>query len=89
MKRLAIALVIFASALSLQAAGKRAVIVQTNSAGDNVHVIDAATNKVLGVINGIEVNSLDAAKVDTVGTPGLRVNHNLNLHVEGFAVKSR
>ena len=21
------------------------------------------------------------------GTPGLRVNHNLNLHVEGFAVK--
>jgi YVTN family beta-propeller protein len=32
------------------------VIIQTNSAGDNVHVIDPATNKVVGVISGIEVN---------------------------------
>jgi len=31
-------------------------IVQTNSAGDSVHLIDPATNKVVGVINGIEVN---------------------------------
>jgi YVTN family beta-propeller protein len=31
-------------------------ILQTNSAGDNVHIIDPATNKVVGVINGIEVN---------------------------------
>ena len=31
-------------------------IIQTNSAGDNVHVIDPATNKVVGVISGIEVN---------------------------------
>jgi len=30
-------------------------IIQTNSAGDNVHIIDPATNKVVGVINGIEV----------------------------------
>jgi YVTN family beta-propeller protein len=37
-------------------AGKRVVIVQTNSAGDNVHIIDAATNKVIGQIEGIEVN---------------------------------
>src|ERR1700704_5315562 len=29
---------------------------QTNSAGDNVHVIDPATNKVVGIISGIEVN---------------------------------
>ena len=41
---------------SLGAAGKRVVIVQTNSAGDNVHLIDPATNKVMGVINGIEAN---------------------------------
>jgi YVTN family beta-propeller protein len=41
---------------SLGAAGKRVIIVQTNSAGDNVHLIDPATNKVVGVINGIEVN---------------------------------
>ena len=31
-------------------------IIQTNSAGDNVHVIDPVTNKVVGVINGIEVS---------------------------------
>jgi YVTN family beta-propeller protein len=31
-------------------------IIQTNSAGDNVHLIDPATNKVVGVIEGIEVN---------------------------------
>jgi YVTN family beta-propeller protein len=30
-------------------------IIQTNSAGDNVHIIDPATNSVVGVISGIEV----------------------------------
>lgn len=30
-------------------------VIQTNSAGDNVHVIDPATNRVVGVIQGIEV----------------------------------
>src|ERR1700741_5446976 len=43
--------------LSLTAATNKAVrIIQTNSAGDNVHLIDPATNKVVGVIEGIEVN---------------------------------
>jgi YVTN family beta-propeller protein len=37
-------------------AANRVVIVQTNSAGDNVHIIDPATNKVVGTIEGIEVN---------------------------------
>jgi YVTN family beta-propeller protein len=36
------------------AAGKVRIL-QTNSAGDNVHIIDPATNKVVGVIEGIEV----------------------------------
>jgi YVTN family beta-propeller protein len=30
-------------------------IIQTNAAGDNTHVIDPATNKVIGIINDIEV----------------------------------
>ena len=38
------------------AAANRVVIVQTNSAGDNVHIIDPQTNKVIGEIEGIEVN---------------------------------
>src|SRR5258707_12247975 len=29
-------------------------IVQTNSAGDNIHIIDAATNKGVGEVKGIE-----------------------------------
>jgi YVTN family beta-propeller protein len=37
------------------AATMRARVVQTDSAGDNVHVIDVATNKVVGVIEDIEV----------------------------------
>ena len=42
--------------VSLGAAPLKVRILQTNAAGDNVHVIDPATNKVVGVINGIEVN---------------------------------
>src|SRR5438552_16542624 len=56
MKRFLVVDDMLLSAFSLQAAGKRVVIVQTNSAGENVHVIDPATNKEIGVITGIEVN---------------------------------
>ena len=45
---------VLAVAAPLMAANVARVI-QTNSAGDNVHVIDPATNKVVGVIEGIEV----------------------------------
>src|SRR4030095_9428459 len=37
-------------------AAQKVRIVQTNSAGDNVHLIDPATNKVAGIIEGIEVS---------------------------------
>ena len=37
------------------AAQSKIRIIQTNSAGDNVHIIDPATNTVVGVIEGIEV----------------------------------
>ena len=46
--------VILICALPLSAQQKVRII-QTNSAGDNVHIIDPATNKVVGVIEGIEV----------------------------------
>jgi YVTN family beta-propeller protein len=39
-------------------------IIQTNSAGDNVHIIDPATNKVVGEIKGIEVSHGAAASPD-------------------------
>ena len=47
--------VIVLGTITLAAQGKVRII-QTNSAGDNVHLIDPATNTVVGVINGIEVN---------------------------------
>jgi YVTN family beta-propeller protein len=53
---------LFLAALPLAAAGVR--IIQTNSAGDNVHIIDAATDKVVGEIAGIEVNHGAAAAPD-------------------------
>jgi hypothetical protein len=54
----------------------------------NTLSIEVGKDKVRFLVNGTELQSVDAAKVDTAGTPGLRVNHNLNLHVEGFTVKS-
>ena len=55
----------------------------------NTLAIEVGKDTVRFLVNGTEVTSVDASKVDTAGTPGLRVNHNLNLHVEGFAVKAR
>src|SRR6516162_1083817 len=39
-------------------------IVQTNSAGDNIHIIDPATNKVVGEIKGIEASHGVATSAD-------------------------
>lgn len=49
-------------ALTLSASTVR--IIQTNSAGDNVSIIDPTTNKVVGNIQGIEVNHGAAAAPD-------------------------
>src|SRR5688572_7263422 len=47
------------------AAGSAQVrIVQTNAAGDNIHLIDPTTNKVVAEIKGIEVNHGAAAAPD-------------------------
>lgn len=51
-------------ALALPLAAGTIRIIQTNSAGDNVHIIDPVTNKVVGVIHGIEVNHGVAAAPD-------------------------
>ena len=46
--------VMCAAFVSPAAAQQKLRIVQSNSAGDNLHIIDAATNKVVGEIKGIE-----------------------------------
>lgn len=55
MKRFACVVLMAALSVSLAARAGRVVIVQTNAAGDNIHLIDPATNKVIGQIKGIEV----------------------------------
>src|SRR5437899_6504363 len=50
--------------LALPLAASTVRIIQTNSAGDNIHIIDPATNKVVGVVNGIEVSHGVAAAPD-------------------------
>lgn len=69
-------------------------IIQTNSAGDNVSIIDPATNKVVGQITGIEVNHGAAgapdgrrlyisneadSTLDVVDTKTLRVTNKIPL----------
>lgn len=68
-----------------------AAIKKPDSAGKmiNTLAVEVGKDKVRFLVNGTEVTSVDAAKTDTAGIPGLRVNHNLNLHVEGFAAKAR
>ena len=53
---LAISAMILLTTWSASAATNKVRIVQTNSAGDSVDVIDPLTNKVVGEIDGIEVN---------------------------------
>ena len=48
----------------LAAQDGKVIIVQTNAAGDNISLIDAATNTVVGKIEGIEVNHGAAAAPD-------------------------
>jgi len=54
----------FGLLLALPLAAGTVRILQTNSAGDNVSVIDPVTNKVVGEIRGIEVNHGAAAAPD-------------------------
>ena len=53
---LAVAAGVLLCTVSVRTADRKVRIIQTNSAGDNVHVIDPVTNKVVGVITGIEVS---------------------------------
>jgi YVTN family beta-propeller protein len=55
---------VFSLLLALPLGAGTVRIIQTNSAGDDVSIIDPATNKVVGTINGIEVNHGAAAAPD-------------------------
>jgi len=79
-------------------AGTNVTTIVDWTASDAVNKADAAgkaTNEAaIGVkdgkasftVNGKEVYNTDAAKIDVNGIVGLRVNHMLDAHVEGFAI---
>src|SRR5438105_13395371 len=58
------ALAAFLVALPISVTAATVRIVQTNSAGDNIHLIDPATNTDVAEITGIEVNHGAAAAPD-------------------------
>jgi hypothetical protein len=64
-------------------------IVKTKADGPvaNTLSIVAGKDKVSFRVNGQEVYSAPGASVDTDGIAGLRVNHNLSLHVESLEIK--
>ena len=64
--------------------------VKTDSAGKMTNTLeisgDAASKKLTFKINGKEVAQIDAPNGAVGGLVGLRVNHNLDVHIDGFAV---
>ena len=51
-----LASLVLAAPFMAMAADHEARVIQTNSAGDSVHIIDPGTNRVVGIINDIEVS---------------------------------
>ena len=51
--------------------------------------VEVGRDSVTFMVNGKKVHTVPAAQVDTRGVVGLRVNHNLNLHVETLGVHPR
>ena len=55
----------------------------------NVLLVSVAQGEVRFLVNGQEVWSAPAASVDAGGVAGLRLNHNLSVHVETLVVTRR
>jgi hypothetical protein len=53
----------------------------------NLVTIAVKGGKVSFQVNGTEVYATEASKVDANGTPGLRINHMLSVHVENYGIK--
>lgn len=65
-------------------------VVKQDSAGKATNMLevsgDAATKKLTFKVNGKTVAELDAPGGSVAGAVGIRMNHNLDVHVAGFAV---
>ncbi len=63
-------------------------IVRPNAAGQMTNRLEVTVGKekLVFAVNGKEVYSADPRLIDAKGVVGLRVNHNLDVHIEEFAV---
>jgi opacity protein-like surface antigen len=68
---------------------ENAAVKKTDERGrtTNALAIAVAPGTVRFLVKGTEVASVPASEVDTSGIAGLRINHNLNVHVDAFSVK--
>jgi hypothetical protein len=55
--------------------------------GTNMLSIVVAPDRTRFLVNGTEVNAQPTSAIDASGIAGMRINHNLNVHVDGFGVK--
>jgi len=70
---------------------KHAAIVPGKPDGSVANVISivAGKDRVSFQVNGQEVHTTSRAGVDADGIVGLRINHNLSVHVEGLEIKAQ
>lgn len=54
----------------------------------NLLTVAASADSTRLLVNGVQVASIAADHAKAAGEVGLRVNHNLDVHVDGFTVKS-
>jgi hypothetical protein len=68
---------------------ENAAIKKAEAAGRMTNTVAIRTDKEKAhfLVNGTEVAAVPVADIDTNGIAGLRVNHNLNVHIDGFTTK--
>ena len=67
-----------------------AAVVKPGTDGKSVNKLEvdakASADKVNFSVNGKVVHTMDPKDIDSSGIVGFRVNHNLDLHIEGFDI---
>jgi hypothetical protein len=66
-------------------------ILRPNGAGQSTNRLEVtvARDRLAFAVNGKEVYTADPRLIDAKGIVGLRVNHNLDLHIDGFGVQKQ
>jgi hypothetical protein len=66
-----------------------AAIKKTDASGKMTNTLAIVTDqeKAHFLVNGTEVAAVPLSQIDVAGVAGLRVNHNLNVHVDEFTTK--